>query len=87
MALQRLKNRVRRLAGEAIRRTSRWARIAAAVGPQDAAAKRFGSFGRGSCLVYPQGTIFNEHRIHIGCDTIIGPYASISGGCWRARRF
>jgi acetyltransferase-like isoleucine patch superfamily enzyme len=77
---RRLINLMRRWAGEAIRRTNRWARIAAAVGPDDAPAKRFGAFGRGSCLVFPQGTILNEHRIRIGCDTIIGPYASVSAG-------
>jgi len=77
---RRLTNFVRRSAGEVIRRTTRWARIAAAVGPNDAPARRFGAFGRGSCLVFPQGTIFNEHRIRIGCDTIIGPYASVTAG-------
>jgi acetyltransferase-like isoleucine patch superfamily enzyme len=70
----------RRRAGEAIRRSSAWTRIAAAIGPDDAPARRFGAFGRGSCLVFPQGTILNEHRIQIGCDTIIGAYASVSAG-------
>ena len=73
-------NFVRRAAGEAIRRSVRWARLAAAVGPDDALARKFGAFGRGSCLVFPQGTIFNEHRIRIGRDTIIGPYASLTAG-------
>jgi serine acetyltransferase len=77
---RRLINLMRRSAGEVIRRTNRWARIAAAIGPDDSPAKRFGAFGRGSCLVFPQGTILNEHRIRIGCDTIIGPYASVSAG-------
>jgi len=71
---------MRRQAGELIRRSTRWARLAAAVGPDDAPARRFGAFGRGSCLVFPQGTILNEHRIHIGSDTIIGPYTSVSAG-------
>ena len=71
---------VRRRAGELIRRSAAWARIAAAIGPDDAPARRFGAFGRGSCLVFPQGTILNEHAIQIGCDTIIGPYASVSAG-------
>jgi acetyltransferase-like isoleucine patch superfamily enzyme len=76
---------VRRQAGELIRRSTRWASLAAAVGPDDAPAKRFGAFGRGSCLVFPQGTILNEHRIHIGSDTIIGPYASLSAGMIEAQ--
>ena len=78
--LEQLVNSLRRATGEVIRRSTRWARIAAAIGPDDAPARRFGAFGRGSCLVYPQGTIFNEHRIHIGRDTIIGPHASLSAG-------
>ncbi|MGH9046373.1 MAG: acyltransferase [Acidimicrobiales bacterium] len=76
----RLPRFVRRAIGESIRRTARWARIAAAVGPDDRLASGFGAFGRGSCLVFPLGTIFNEHRIHIGSDTIVGPYASITAG-------
>src|ERR1017187_10855819 len=75
-----LANLVRRATGEFIRRSARWARLAAAIGPDDAPARRFGAFGRGSCLVFPQGTIFNEHRIRIGSDTIIGPYASVTAG-------
>ncbi len=75
-----LANLVRRATGEFIRRSARWARIAAAIGPDDAPARRFGAFGRGSCLVFPQGTILNEHRIRIGRDTIIGPYASVTAG-------
>jgi acetyltransferase-like isoleucine patch superfamily enzyme len=71
---------LRRRAGGLIRRSVAWARIAAAIGPDDPPARRFGAFGRGSCLVFPQGTLFNEHRIHIGRDTIIGPYASVTAG-------
>ncbi|MGH8995190.1 MAG: DapH/DapD/GlmU-related protein [Acidimicrobiales bacterium] len=73
-------NRLRRVVGSLIRRWSSWARIAAAIGPDDAAAKRFGSFGRGSCLVFPQGTIFNEGHIHIGRDTIVGSHTAITAG-------
>ena len=80
MPNRQVTNQVRRWAGEIIRRSVRWSRIAAAIGPDDAPARRFGAFGRGSCLVFPQGTIFNEHRIRIGCDTIIGPYASVTAG-------
>jgi serine acetyltransferase len=73
-------NPLRRKVGELIRRSARWAAFAAAIGPDDAPAKKFGAFGRGSCLVFPQGTILNAHRIRIGRDTIIGPYASVSAG-------
>ncbi len=75
-----VRNRVRRVAGELVRRGARWASIAAAIGPDDPPARRFGKFGRGACLVFPQGTILNAHRIHIGDETIVGPYASVTAG-------
>jgi acetyltransferase-like isoleucine patch superfamily enzyme len=36
--------------------------------------------GHGACLLFPQGALYNEHLIHIGAETIVGPYASISAG-------
>ncbi len=63
-----------------VRRSSRWARLAASIGPDDPEARQFGAFGRGSCLVFPQGTILNADRIQIGEDTIVGPYASLTAG-------
>jgi serine acetyltransferase len=54
--------------------------LAASIGPDDSEAKRFGAFGRGSCLVFPQGTILNPDRIHLGARTIIGAYASVTAG-------
>ena len=80
MLADRWKGVIRRTAGEAIRRSARWSQLAAAIGPDDAPARRFAAFGRGTCLVFPQGTILNEHGIHIGSDTIIGPHASLSAG-------
>jgi serine acetyltransferase len=52
----------------------------AVIGPDDARGRRFGAFGTGSCLAYPQGVIFNERWIHIGAGTVVGPYASITAG-------
>ena len=51
-----------------------------ATGPDDALARRFGAFGRGSCLVYPPGTIFGERWIHLGEDTLVGPNVCLSAG-------
>ena len=34
----------------------------------------------GACLLFPQGALYNEHLIHIGAETIVGPGASISAG-------
>jgi len=51
-----------------------------AVGPDDALAQRFGSFGRGSCLAFPPGAVFGERWIRIGTDTLIGPHVTLSAG-------
>ena len=51
-----------------------------AIGPDDPRGRRFGRMGAGACLLFPQGAIYNEHLIHIGAETIVGPYASISAG-------
>ncbi len=51
-----------------------------AVGPDQARGRRFGAFGRGSVLAFPQGAIFNERYVHIGEGTMVGPYASITAG-------
>jgi serine acetyltransferase len=51
-----------------------------ATGPGDTAARRFGSFGPGSCLAFPPGATFGEQWIAIGADTLVGPHVSISAG-------
>ena len=51
-----------------------------AVGPDDPRGRRFGAFGLGSVLAFPQGTVFNERYIHLGQDTMVGPYACLTAG-------
>ncbi|MHB1583352.1 MAG: acyltransferase, partial [Acidimicrobiales bacterium] len=51
-----------------------------AIGPDDAGGRRFGAFGHGSVLAFPQGALFNEQYIRIGEGTMVGPYASLSAG-------
>lgn len=51
-----------------------------AVGPDDPVGRRFGGFGAGSVLAFPQGAIFNERYIHIGEATMVGPYACLTAG-------
>ena len=51
-----------------------------AIGPDDPRGRRFGRMGAGACLLFPQGAIYNEHLIHIGAETIVGPGVSISAG-------
>jgi acetyltransferase-like isoleucine patch superfamily enzyme len=57
-----------------------WEAEAGAIGPDDARGRRFGSMGRGSCLAFPQGTIYNERYIRIGSETIVGPYTTLTAG-------
>ena len=51
-----------------------------AIGPGDARGRRFGRMGPGACLLFPQGAIYNEHLIHIGAETIVGPVRLHFGG-------
>jgi acetyltransferase-like isoleucine patch superfamily enzyme len=51
-----------------------------AIGPDDPQGLRFGRMGRGACLLFPQGAIYNEHHIHIGEDTLVGPNTCITAG-------
>jgi acetyltransferase-like isoleucine patch superfamily enzyme len=36
--------------------------------------------GRGACLLFPQGAIYNEHLIWVGEGTLVGPNTSITAG-------
>jgi acetyltransferase-like isoleucine patch superfamily enzyme len=68
------------LGGAAVRavwqRASRWG----AIGPRSKAGRRFGRFGQNSIICFPANAIFNEHYIHIGEGTMIGPDVTLSAG-------
>ena len=68
------------LCGAVVR--SAWKRISwwGAIGPRSAAGRRFGKFGDNSIICFPANTIFNEHYIHIGEGTMIGPDVTLSAG-------
>ena len=51
-----------------------------AIGPDDPRGQRFGAMGRGACLLFPQGSIYNEHHIQIGSETLVGPNTCITAG-------
>jgi acetyltransferase-like isoleucine patch superfamily enzyme len=78
--VRRLPGPLRRLLGRLIR----WGRDVSAdlavIGPDDDIAHRFGSFGRGSALLSPQGVIYNERYITVGEDTLVGPNVAITAG-------
>lgn len=71
---------VRRAAAEVLRRGWEWAATAGAIGPDDPRGQRFGAFGHGSLIGFPQGSIYNECHIQIGAGTMIGPYACLTVG-------
>jgi acetyltransferase-like isoleucine patch superfamily enzyme len=70
----------RRLLGTLIHAGWEWVARNGAVGPGDGRARRFGSFGTGTCLAFPLGAVFGQRWIHIGSDTLIGPSVSLSAG-------
>jgi serine acetyltransferase len=51
-----------------------------AIGPHDVRGQRFGAMGRGACLLFPQGAIYNEQYIHIGEGTMVGPQTCLTAG-------
>jgi acetyltransferase-like isoleucine patch superfamily enzyme len=69
-----------RIGGEWVRRS--WAAISrwGSIGPDSATGQRFGAFGTGSIICFPVNTLFNEHYIHIGSGTMIGPQVTLSAG-------
>ena len=52
----------------------------AGLGPRSRRARTFGTFGEGSLICFPPQVIYNERAIHIGTNTIIGPWCAISVG-------
>lgn len=50
------------------------------VSPDSALARRFGTFGPGACLAFPLSDVVNPSAIHVGRDTLIGKYATLSVG-------
>lgn len=67
-------------AGEVVRWSFQLVRSVGAIGPRSRAARRFGSFGNGTIVSFPYETMVNLHAIHLGADTMIATYASLSAG-------
>jgi acetyltransferase-like isoleucine patch superfamily enzyme len=51
-----------------------------AIGPDDPRGRRFGAMGKGACLLFPQGAIYNEQHIEVGDGTLVGPNTAITAG-------
>ncbi len=78
--VDRLRGVAKRFAGEVVRRAWAGAVEVGSIGPNTRIGRRFGKFGAGSVICFPVSTIFNEHSIWIGSDTMIGPDCSLSAG-------
>lgn len=48
--------------------------------PTSRRADRFAAFGAGSVICFPPTALYGEASIRLGCDTVIGPYVSLSAG-------
>ncbi|GAA1534719.1 acyltransferase [Nocardioides humi] len=71
---------LRRLLNRSVHAAWRWAEHRGDVSPGTALADEFGDFGSGSCLAFPLSAVVNAAAIHIGRDTLIGKYATLSVG-------
>ena len=61
-----------------------WSKSAAidlgTIGPKDKRGKRFGYLGEGAALLWPQGSIYNEHCLSVGAGTLVGPNVCLTAG-------
>jgi serine acetyltransferase len=69
-----------RALGRVVRAVSVWSREFGIVGPEDALGRRFGAFGEGSALLFPQGVVYNEQYLRIGNGTMVGPGVCLTAG-------
>lgn len=76
----RVRGALERATGEAVRWG--WGRAVhlGAIGPRTRIGRRFGHFGKGSVICFPPTAIVNEHYIHIGEGTMLGPNITLSAG-------
>jgi serine acetyltransferase len=71
---------LRRATGTMVRAAAEVVAELGAIGPEDRRGRRFGAMGPHACLVFPQGSIYNERYIRIGRETVVGPYTSLTVG-------
>ncbi len=71
---------MRRLLNRSVHAAWLWLERVGDVGPGSDLARGFGAFGSGSCLAFPLATVFGTSSIHVGRDTLIGKYATLSVG-------
>lgn len=71
---------LRRLLNRSVLAAWQWVERVGDVAPGTDLADRFGSFAPGACLAFPMASVVNPEAIHIGRDTLIGKYATLSVG-------
>lgn len=77
---QRALTAAKRAAGELVIRGWEGAIELGAIGPDTRRGRRFGHLGADSVICFPATALFNEHYIHIGRGTMIGPHVTLSAG-------
>lgn len=77
---QALGRRWRRFAGEVVQRGWDRARSLGALHPESVRASRFGQLGPGSLIGFPTTALFGERWMHIGAETLIGPWVTLTAG-------
>lgn len=65
---------------DALMAAHEWLSKRAAIVPTSRRAGRFGTYGNGTLICFPPAALFGEQAIHLGADTLIGPYVSLSAG-------
>ncbi|MCM2417639.1 acyltransferase [Streptomyces sp. RKAG293] len=70
----------RRTASRLVHRGWRWVQNAGAVTAQRPGPYRFRSFGTGSRLAFPLGTVFGEQWIEIGEHCVVGEQVTLTAG-------
>lgn len=82
--MQRLRWRIvtarRRAASRVVQWVWRAIQNAGQVSPGTVEADKFREFGFGSVMTFPQGSVFNQHWIAIGEDTLIAEQVTMSAG-------
>lgn len=80
MAETRAQRFVRRLLGRAVHAGWYQLRKYGAIAPGTDIADRFGSFGTGSILTFPQSALYGEAHIHVGTQTLVNGWCTLAAG-------
>ena len=80
MAESRVQRWVRRAMNEVVHRGWYQVRRFGAIAPGTARAERFGSFGEGAIVTFPQSALYGEASIHLGAGTLINGWCTLAAG-------